>query len=77
MSYQFADFTGPKWTRYTISKVDRAIDAAMLDVGEHCFQRRQVPVDVGYDGDTHAHLTSDRVSAMASSCEPLGSLWFH
>jgi hypothetical protein len=34
---QIADFTGPKWARYAIAKVDRAIDVAMLDVGEHRF----------------------------------------
>ena len=62
---QIADLTGPKWPRYAIAQVDLAIDVAMLDVGEHCFQRRQVPMDVGYNGDTHR--TSLRTMASEGS----------
>jgi hypothetical protein len=48
-----ADFTWPERTRDGITEIDGSVYAAPLDVGEHSFERRQVTVYVGDDGDPH------------------------
>ncbi len=69
---QIADLAGPQRAGDTISQIDYAIDIAVLDVGEHSFQRRQVPVDVRDDGDAHAHNLLGEVEPR-KRCAPIAA----